>query len=54
MRFVAAVENLTRIARHYGLTPGALLAVNGIEDSSLIYPNERINVAPPGDERESQ
>ena len=51
---VVAGENLTLIARHYSLTLSALLALNDIEKPSLIYPNQRINLPPPGSEQESQ
>ena len=54
VHLVVSGENLTRIARDYGLTLKALLAVNDIKNQNLIYPNQRINLPPPGGGGENQ
>jgi uncharacterized membrane protein len=44
VHIVSNGENLTLIARQYSLPLSALLAVNGIPNPNLIYPDQRINL----------
>jgi len=54
VHIVVSGENLTRIASSYDVTLLALLAVNDIGNPNLIYPNQRVDLPPRGNEREGQ
>ena len=41
-------ETLYRIARHYGVTVGALAAYNGLSDPTLIHPGQVLRIPTPG------
>ncbi|HET7678366.1 MAG TPA: LysM domain-containing protein [Candidatus Limnocylindrales bacterium] len=46
VHIVARGENLTQIARRYGVTVEAIALANGIEDPNLIEPGQRLIIPP--------
>ncbi len=41
-------ENLTRIAKRYGVTVRQIMQWNGVRNANRIYPGQRLAVSPPG------